>query len=169
MCCGSNNTQCCDSKAGVFAFDGVPINATSGNGSSDKLSGGAIGGIAVGGVCAVLLLAVIVLLLLRFRSDRKKGASAGAHPSSGSASMDVREHVTSPAATTLHSNPSFRSRNDLYPYTSDKHAQPYQYQYPYPADKVPRAPMPVHELAGSQNAHEVSGRSVHEQENMSHK
>ncbi|KAL9061132.1 MAG: hypothetical protein Q9162_000277 [Coniocarpon cinnabarinum] len=167
MCCGGNNTACCDARMGQFPFTGVPINSTSAGHHSKSLSGGAIGGIVVGAVAALLLAAVLVLLLLRFRSDRnKKNAPV---PPGRSDVTDFRDHVGSPRTTTtatatmvpsLHSQPSFKGHHDVHQYAMEK-THPYQYpmdrERPLPA--VPRAPAPVHELQGSHNTHEVSGQS----------
>lgn len=72
MCCGQNNTECCQNKQGSYAFQGVPINATSSNSGSNKLSGGSIAGIVIGVIAVVVLIALAILLALKIRDDRRR-------------------------------------------------------------------------------------------------
>ena len=160
MCCDANNTQCCNNHQGSYAFQGVPINATSDtsppNVHAKKITGGQIAGIAIGAVAIILLSAVLVLLVMRFRTDRKGKAGLKRIET-----PDFRTHIpqappSAPAASMTFTAPSLHS----HPSTRSHHVGSPDRERPLPA--IPGSPRNVHELGGGQGVSrfEVSGHSV---------
>lgn len=154
-CCGSNNTQCCDNHQGTYAFQGVPINATSSDSDSgNKMPAAGIAGIVVG-VVGVVSLGVCVALLLRLRKER----SPKPYKSRGQEAIYLQEQVApNPTAPSLHSNPSVSSRH--YPSVTLQ-TKPSVRSHHVAEKRLPELPKEVYEMGGEGvTRFEVSGNGV---------
>lgn len=155
-CCGKNNTECCHQHQGTYAFQGVPINATSsGSGSGAKMSGASIAGIVVG-IVGVISLGVCVYLLLRLRNEK----SPKSFTSRTQESVYLHDHMAPnpEAPPPLHPQPSTVSRN--HPSTS-LHSKPSVRSHYVAEKRLPELPKEVYEMGGEGvTRFEVSGSAV---------
>ena len=169
-CCGSNNTDCCNNHQGTFAFQGVPINATS-TSSGPHLPGADIAGIVVGAI-GILSLIASAYMMIKVRRERrpktfKTQQQDSVYLNDYRAPDPVSEPLKYQPSTSIRSKPSVRSErerereNHFTPPPPPRAVYPNEQGY-YGAEKrLPSLPKEVYEMGGEGiSRFEVSGSGV---------